>query len=135
MEFRRDTGAVATAGPGSASGTSHPASPTAGSPDYWSGTHLDPYRVQLIACLGSPDEGEFLTDCKFTSDTLKLYRGTYEVTVYEARTGKKVGTEQLLGSAKPSCPSMVYLKKDVSKLHSEPEFADYQQVLRKYVEP
>lgn len=118
----------------SESGSSHPASPAAGSPDYWSGTRLDPYRVQLIACLGSPDEGEFLTDCKFTSDTLKLYRGRYEVTVYEARTGRKVGTEQLLGSAKPSCPSMVYLKKDVSKLHTEPEFADYQQVLRKYVE-
>ncbi|MFJ2192122.1 hypothetical protein ACIOJE_30000 [Kitasatospora sp. NPDC087861] len=54
--------------------------------------------------------------------------------MYEARTGRKVGTEQLLGSAKPSCPGMAYLKKDVSKLHTEPEFADYQQVLRKYVE-
>ncbi|MFJ3218063.1 hypothetical protein ACIPLC_19325 [Kitasatospora sp. NPDC086801] len=118
----------------SESGSSHPAYPSTGSPDYWSGTHLDPYRVQLIACLDSPDEGEFLTDCTFTSDTLKLYRGVYEVTVYEARTGKKIGTEKLLGSTKPSCPGMVYLKKDVSKLHTEPEFTDYQQVLRKYVE-
>ncbi|MDH6709300.1 hypothetical protein P3T27_006046 [Kitasatospora sp. MAA19] len=54
--------------------------------------------------------------------------------MYETRTGRKVGTEQLLGSAKPSYPGMAYLKKDVSKLHTEPEFADYQQVLRKYVE-
>ncbi|WP_411146794.1 hypothetical protein [Streptomyces sp. x-80] len=108
--------------------------PASGTADYWSGNTLDPHRVQLIACLDTPDEGEFLTDCKFTSDTIKLYRGVYDVTVYEARTGKKVGSEQLRGSGKPNCPGLVYLKKGTDSLHTEPEFADYQAVLRKYVD-
>ncbi|WP_411122447.1 hypothetical protein [Streptomyces sp. x-19] len=118
----------------SESGSSHPASPTSGTADYWSGNGLDPHRVQLIACLDAPDEGEFLTDCKFTTDTIKLYRGVYDVTVYEARTGKKIGSEKLLGSRQPNCPGMVYLKRGTDQLHTEPEFADYQSVLRKYVD-
>ncbi|MFJ2581375.1 hypothetical protein [Kitasatospora aureofaciens] len=116
------------------SGASHAVYPPSGTPEQWSGNKLDPHRVQLIACLDEPDDGEFITDCKFTSDSLKLYRGVYNVTVYEARTGKKLGNERVAGSAKANCPSMVYLKKGIDKLHSEPEFADYQQVLRKYVE-
>ncbi|MFF2807911.1 hypothetical protein ACFVT2_12075 [Streptomyces sp. NPDC058000] len=118
----------------SESGSSRQVFPTSGTADYWSGNTLDPHRVQLIACLDSPDEGEFLTDCKFTTDTIKLYRGVYDVTVYEARTGKQVGSEQLRGSGKPNCPGMVYLKRGTDKLHTEPEFADYQAVLRKYVD-
>ncbi|WEB38340.1 calcium homeostasis modulator protein [Streptomyces yunnanensis] len=118
----------------SESGSPNPAYPASGTADYWSGNGLDPHRVQLIACLDSPDEGEFLTDCKFTTDSIKLYRGVYDVTVYEAKTGKKVGSEQLSGSRKPDCPGMVYLKRGTDKLHTEPEFADYQAVLRKYVD-
>ncbi|MGG2464539.1 hypothetical protein ACO0M4_33075 [Streptomyces sp. RGM 3693] len=118
----------------SESGSSQQVFPTSGTADYWSGNTLDPHRVQLIACLDSPDEGEFLTDCKFTTDSIKLYRGVYDVTVYEARTGKEVGSEQLRGSGKPNCPGMVYLKRGTDKLHTEPEFADYQAVLRKYVD-
>ncbi|TBO61485.1 hypothetical protein EYS09_00830 [Streptomyces kasugaensis] len=118
----------------SESGSPQSLYPTTDTADYWSGNRLDPHRVQLIACLDTPDEGEFLTDCKFTSDTIKLYRGVYDVTVYEARTGKKVGSEQLRGSGKPNCPGLVYLKKGTDKLHTGPEFADYQAVLRKYVD-
>ncbi|MYT33206.1 MULTISPECIES: hypothetical protein [unclassified Streptomyces] len=118
----------------SESGSPRLAYPTSETAEYWSGNGLDPHRVQLIACLDSPDEGEFLTDCKFTTDSVKLYRGVYDVSVYEARTGKKVGSEQLLGSGKPNCPGMVYLKRGTDALHTEPEFADYQAVLRKYVD-
>ncbi|MFJ9419066.1 hypothetical protein ACIRPT_33650 [Streptomyces sp. NPDC101227] len=118
----------------SESGSPRPAFPASGTADYWSGNKLDPHRVQLIACLDTPDEGEFLTDCKFTTDTIKLYRGVYDVTVYEARTGKEVGSERLRGTAKPDCPGFVYLKKGTDELHTEPEFADYQAVLRKYVD-
>ncbi|MFF3066840.1 hypothetical protein [Kitasatospora sp. NPDC057936] len=118
----------------SESGSSHPVYPSLEAPDYWSANKLDPHRVQLLACLDEPDEGDLLTTCKFTTDSLKLYRGVYNVTVYEARTGRKLGNERLLGSAKAACPSMVYLGKNVDKLHTSPEFADYQQVLKKYVE-
>ncbi|MFF4607857.1 hypothetical protein ACFY12_34610 [Streptomyces sp. NPDC001339] len=118
----------------SESGSPRQMIPASGTADHWSGNHLDPHLVQLIACLDSPDEGEFLTDCKFTTDTIKLYRGVYDVTVYEARTGKKIASERLHGSVKPDCPGLVYLKKGTDKLHTEPEFPDYQAVLRKYVE-
>ncbi|GAA2666462.1 hypothetical protein [Streptomyces lunalinharesii] len=118
----------------SESGSPQQVFPTSGTADYWSGNGLDPHRVQLIACLDSPDEGEFLTDCKFTSDSIKLYRGVYDVTVYEARTGKKLGSEHLLGSRQPNCPGLVYLKRGTDQLHTQPEFADYQSVLRKYVD-
>ncbi|MER5636811.1 hypothetical protein ABT095_07645 [Kitasatospora sp. NPDC002227] len=116
------------------SGSPQAAYPPADAPDYWSGAKLDPHRVQLIACLGSPDEGRFLADCKFTADSIKLYQGEYEVTVYEARTGQKLGAEHLSGSAKPACPGLVYLKQGAGQLHTSPEFADYQAVLRHYVE-
>ncbi|WP_369355354.1 hypothetical protein [Streptomyces sp. cg2] len=52
----------------------------------------------------------------------------------EARAGRKVGSEQLLGSGKPDCLGLVCLKRGTGELHTEPEFADYQAVLRKYVD-
>ncbi|MER6050411.1 hypothetical protein ABT168_23690 [Streptomyces sp. NPDC001793] len=61
-------------------------------------------------------------------------RGRQTLFLREARTGRKVGSEQLLGSGKPDCPGLVCLKRGTGELHTEPEFADYQAVLRKYVD-
>ncbi|WP_328608914.1 hypothetical protein OG943_07285 [Amycolatopsis sp. NBC_00345] len=103
-------------------------------PPEWDDTQLNPRQVQVIACLDSPDDGQYLTDCKFTSDTLKLYQGKYDVTLYEAKTGTKIGSTQLLGSSQPSCPSLTLTKSDATSIHTEPDFTDYRAALGQFVD-
>ncbi|HEY2062276.1 hypothetical protein [Amycolatopsis sp. NBC_01480] len=103
-------------------------------PPQWDDTRLNPRQVQVIACLDAPGDGQYLTDCKFTSDTLKLYQGTYDVTLYEAKTGAEIGSTQLLGSTEPSCPSLTLTKSGADSIHTEPDFAAYRAALGKYVD-
>ncbi|MFE3544020.1 hypothetical protein ACFXK0_13745 [Nocardia sp. NPDC059177] len=103
-------------------------------PREWGGRDLEPADVQLIACLEEPDDGDFLTDCQFTSSSLPLYQGRYEVTLREAATGRAVVTTEILGKASPDCPSSVLTKGDNPKIHTEPDLAEYQRVLGEYVE-
>ncbi|SEP39507.1 hypothetical protein [Amycolatopsis saalfeldensis] len=103
-------------------------------PPQWDDVRLDPRRVQVIACLDAPGDGPYLTDCKFTSDTLKLIQGTYDVTLYEAKTGEEIGTAQLLGSSQPGCPSLTLTKSGADSIHTEPDFAAYRAALGKYVD-
>ncbi|MFD9963059.1 hypothetical protein [Amycolatopsis sp. NPDC058986] len=103
-------------------------------PPQWDDIRLNPRQVQVIACLDKPDDGPYLKDCAFTSDSLKLYQGMYDVTLYEAKTGKKIGTEKMRGSEKPSCPSMTLTKRGTTSIHTEPDSAGYRAVLGKYVD-
>jgi hypothetical protein len=103
-------------------------------PAHWDDLRMDPRHVQVIACLDKPDDGDYLTDCTFTSSTLKLYQGVYDVTLYEASTGKEIGTERIAGSGEPSCPYMAFTKRSAASIHTEPEPADYRVTLGKYVD-
>ncbi|MFI9503075.1 hypothetical protein [Nocardia sp. NPDC052566] len=111
-----------------------PASLGSDHPDHWQGAKLDPARVQLIACLDKPDTGDHLTDCEFNGGKLPLYRGTYDVTLYEAKTGDKVAEERITGVSTPKCPFSALTKGKNPKLHTEPDFAEYRSVLGKYVD-
>jgi hypothetical protein len=103
-------------------------------PPQWDDTRLNPRQVQVIACLDAPGDGQYLTDCKFSSDTLKLYQGKYDVTLYEAKTGEKIGSTEMLGSSEPSCPSLTLTKSDATSIHTEPDFAAYRAALGQYVD-
>ncbi|WP_280265976.1 hypothetical protein [Nocardia wallacei] len=98
----------------------------------WMG--VDAERYQLIVCLGSARDGERLGHCTFQSRTIPLHRGIYDATVYEARTGAKVGSAQLRGSSRTDgCPYFVVLPAGAS-LHTEPDLAEIQRALGKYVD-
>ncbi|HSZ29506.1 MAG TPA: hypothetical protein VK784_07100, partial [Pseudonocardiaceae bacterium] len=103
-------------------------------PDYWNGDRGDPHRVQLIACLDEAEDGQFVTDCRFTSGTIPQYSRIYDVTVYEARTGRKVGTERIAGDGKPDCPYMVFTEDKSPRLYTKPDFTEFRNLLAKYVE-
>lgn len=66
----------------------------------------DPAAVQLVSCVNRVGQGGFVKRCEYTAQnvsngpvvrTIDLYRGTYTVAVFEARTGKKLGETQVEG--------------------------------------
>ncbi len=66
----------------------------------------DPKRVQLIACLKKTGRGNYDRTCAFddpqrpgAATSVSLYRGLYNITVYEAHTGKQVGATTLVGDS------------------------------------
>ncbi|MEV6072515.1 hypothetical protein AB0L82_38740 [Nocardia sp. NPDC052001] len=100
-----------------------------GSPAF---THPDMHRIQLIACLGQADEGVLIKDCWFDGGkTLPMYQGIYQATLYEAKTGRKVASERVMGKREEGCPVLVMT---LGKLYSEPGLSELQQSLGKYVD-
>ncbi|GAB2719141.1 hypothetical protein [Nocardia thraciensis] len=98
----------------------------------WMG--VDAERYQLIVCLGVAREGERLGQCVFQNRDIPLHRGLYDASVYEARTGAKVGSVSLRGSSRTDgCPYLVLLPAG-SNLHTEPDLAEIQRALGAYVD-
>ncbi|WP_043651271.1 hypothetical protein [Nocardia thailandica] len=93
----------------------------------------DPRTVQLVACFDDVDSGPFLADCTFTSGSLPQYQGRYRGTVYEAHTGKEVGSVAVSGKNSSDCPFSALTKGDNPRLHTEPDLAEYQRALGTYV--
>ncbi|MFB6891415.1 hypothetical protein ACFCX4_19165 [Kitasatospora sp. NPDC056327] len=73
--------------------------------DIWDPT--DPAKVQLVACVEKVGRGEFVKSCDYEPDPFGvpggadfrsfLYKATYRVTVYEARTGKLLASPEFAG--------------------------------------
>lgn len=73
----------------------------------------DPATVQLVACVAHVGPGEFVKRCDYKPTgqdlsgrpatgkhfpfSITLYKGRYRVTVYEARSGRPVGTVEVQG--------------------------------------
>ncbi|MFC8044833.1 hypothetical protein [Nocardia sp. NPDC057353] len=96
----------------------------------------DPLRYQLIVCLGtSRDGGELLQGCDYTGNKrMPLFRGRYVARVYEAKSAKLVGTEEILGSLSRECPMMVRLEPHEREwLFTTPMLTELQSALGKYV--
>jgi hypothetical protein len=84
----------------------------------------DPARVQLIACIeqaGGSDAAPVVTTCHYvpggglitvpsvpgsTNLDLPMHQGVYDVSVYEAKTGRQVGRLHVPGTA-TTCPERV----------------------------
>lgn len=88
--------------------------------------------------MDSPDTGPRIGECEFASRTLPMHQGIYTVTLYEAKTGKKVAKERLTGPADfgpDRCPAMhVWREDEDPKVHSAPEASEYQRALGRYVD-
>ncbi|MGW2666304.1 hypothetical protein ACWCW7_35575 [Nocardia tengchongensis] len=92
----------------------------------------DVHRVQLIACLGEASAGQHIRDCLFGGgDVLPFYQGIYHATLYEARTGRTIASETVLGKRDEVCP---FIAPAHSKLHSTPDPDALRQALAKYVD-
>lgn len=72
----------------------------------------DPARVQLVACVdrlgleAAPPEG--YEQCEYVGDggIVNVQTARYRITVYELRTGRELGSEELVGEI-DHCPDMI----------------------------
>ncbi|MEQ7004797.1 hypothetical protein ABN028_01235 [Actinopolymorpha sp. B17G11] len=80
-------------------------------------------EVQLLACLDQTGQGRQVRTCRFAepSATVPVYEATYDITVYEARTGAKVGTAVIPAATTASCPMLLsYDSDDEPKIFTKP---------------
>lgn len=104
-----------------------------------SGPHAEhrlrsPHQVQLIACLTPAEPGPRLNTCTDVHDTeVPLRQGFYDATVYEARTGREVGTERIVGDRSPDCPPLVTTAAEGHEEYTDPGEDELRHVLGKYV--
>ncbi|MDT0345489.1 hypothetical protein [Streptomyces litchfieldiae] len=95
------------------------------------GPEPEPSEVQLVMCsdrFGHLDGG---TSCGYVGSegttSLNYHAGRYSVTVYEARTGRRVDGNVLSGAEPGECPHYVSEYEDV--LYTEPGNADYEALM------
>ncbi|MEV0433157.1 NERD domain-containing protein [Nocardia sp. NPDC050413] len=72
----------------------------------------DPSSVQLIACMKQLELRDLVQTCQYAPSpgapvgrTVNLFRATYEVTVYELRTGREVAKATMLGERYSNDPA------------------------------
>ncbi|MDX2683670.1 hypothetical protein [Streptomyces soliscabiei] len=73
--------------------------------------HPDPAKAQLIACVANKNKGKLVTTCRYSHNAdhyVRYFRqGQYAVTVYEAKTGRRLGTTTVLGDDTYTCLAQV----------------------------
>ncbi|MFD5178830.1 NERD domain-containing protein [Nocardia sp. NPDC058379] len=72
----------------------------------------DPAMVQLIACMRQTSLGDLVQTCQLPAApgspigrTVNLFRATYEITVYELRTGREAGRAIMVGERYSADPA------------------------------
>ncbi|MFF2502244.1 hypothetical protein ACFVTY_02440 [Streptomyces sp. NPDC058067] len=66
--------------------------------------HPDPAKAQLVACVVNKHKGKLVTTCRYSDDYVRYFRqGRYDVMVYEARTGRRLGTTEVAGDDHFKC--------------------------------
>ena len=66
--------------------------------------HPDPVKAQLVACVVNKGKGKLVTTCNYSGGYVRYFRqGQYDVTLYEARTGRRVGTAKVAGDDQFTC--------------------------------
>ncbi|MGW5360708.1 hypothetical protein [Actinopolymorpha pittospori] len=89
--------------------------------------------VQLIACLERNGVGRQVETCFFDGSKVPMYAATYDVTVYEARTGKGVGATTLVDAELPICPSMMIVEGGgKARLFTEPSARQVDKALKEF---
>jgi hypothetical protein len=95
--------------------------------------------VQLIACSNRANETPTGKQCEFDNDgqsvTLELVDASYEVVVYEARTGHEVQRTTLDASAGGECPFVATFQKGDTTFVQEPDDDDYINALKPIIQP
>ncbi|HEY8457184.1 MAG TPA: hypothetical protein VIL34_16455 [Actinopolymorphaceae bacterium] len=109
-----------------------PSNPTQRMPAYLN--PRDDSTVQLVACLSRTEEGRQVKTCDFSGKTnVPMYEASYEATVYEARTGKEVGTATIPQAVDAGCPAAVlYREGDEPKVYTKPSFTQVRDALAEF---
>jgi len=69
------------------------------------GGDVDPRKNQLVACVLQTRTGPPVASCKFTTQPeIPLHEATYQVTIYETWTGRRLGSYALTAN-KGQCPA------------------------------
>ncbi|MEM6990394.1 MAG: hypothetical protein AAF721_07855 [Myxococcota bacterium] len=98
-------------------------------PKWWTSWD-DPSHTQLVACVDVVDS-RLANSCRYEGDGggISAYDATFELSVYEAKTGTKVATKRLESKPAPSCPVV----KSGSK--QEGLYPTYSDELREFLAP
>lgn len=102
-------------------------------PKTWENTYQDVEKTQLVACMTVKSRSK-VKDCPFKMDdgatyVAELNNTVYDLTVYEAKTGKEV-QKTTLDQKAGECPTFKMFSKKV-----EIQDADYKEALTKFVKP
>jgi hypothetical protein len=79
--------------------------------------------VQLLACLDQTGQGRQVRTCRFAEPaaTVPVYEASYDITVYEARTGATVGSAVIAAAATATCPMLLsYNSDDEPRIFTRP---------------
>jgi hypothetical protein len=96
-----------------------------------------PDEVQLVACAERTDVGDRVGGCDYPGSepvSFPLYRATYEVVLYEARTREKVTRITLEGAGR-YCPKLfTYFPSQGARIFTTPTADQYVDAFRTFVE-
>ncbi|WP_020579310.1 hypothetical protein [Actinopolymorpha alba] len=107
-------------------------------PGQRSPAHLNPPKaedVQLIACLKQTSAGRQVESCEFDSGpsgAVPMYAAAYAVTVYEARTGERLGTNTISDAEQTRCPGFAVVDDKEPKLYAEPSVRQVEKALSEF---
>ncbi|MEW2487143.1 hypothetical protein [Streptomyces sp. NPDC048411] len=100
--------------------------------------HPLPEKVQLVACVGNDGTGPLLATCRYGGDYKRYWnQGKYRVTVYEVKSGRKVGTTRISGIDHHKCePSQVFFDWEAQTdwILTEPTRAEFRKLLAPWAE-
>jgi hypothetical protein len=92
--------------------------------------------TQLVVCIDRVAAAPTGTQCEFDSDgtkvSLELTNGTFDVRVYEAKSGKPVGTASL-STNQTECPSFVTFKKGDTQWFASLDADTVTNALKQYI--
>ncbi|MFD0542046.1 hypothetical protein [Streptomyces mexicanus] len=103
----------------------------------------DPYRpqpqkAQLVACVHDIGTGPLLQTCRYSGGYTMYWRqGKFEITVYEARSGRTVGTTKILGISNITCDptALVFAQDELTKTgRTMPSLTASRKALARWVE-
>jgi hypothetical protein len=103
----------------------------------WWWIYPSPDQVQLVACAERTDVGNQVGDCAYPGSrpvSFPLYRATYEVVLYEARTREEVTRITLEGEGH-YCPNLfAYFKSQGASIFTTLTADQYVDAFRRFVE-
>jgi hypothetical protein len=96
--------------------------------DAW--TPTDVTKVRIVACADRTGDGGTVKSCAYNTGSKDLEEGRYELTAYELKTRRKLGSTTIIG-AEQRCPGVTNNK---SSIYTRPSMQQFQDFLRPYVE-
>ena len=103
----------------------------------WWWIYPSPGQVQLVACAERTGVGDQVGDCEYPGSrpvSFPLYRATYEVVLYEARTREEVTRITLAGEGR-YCPKLfTYFESQGARIFTTLTADQYVDAFRRFVE-